>query len=348
MKTMLIRAIAVLISTWVLFGVDAAVAQRASCPAEIIPGRCPAGCPCAGTPSSTRDRSEQDQNRGPENLLEILNMLRQMEAALESGEEKSCLRNLIAFLDCLRKNFSTNNLEMACPIPSCSDRYAQQFGIDLEAIIRDAAIDYPPSPQPSPSSSGPVGWSRTLDYEAGTPRYKTAKSGGLTGVSTNPRRISRPRRSQGSTPSRKVTSASTKPARCVSIESHPKELQWVYVDAEKYGLREGCNGTWKSYRYRFNNWGPRSRFALLNVPVYATVVNARGDPSSQGCCADIQNGSPFPVYYSVEAVHIGNKLLPGQRRTYRHSIYQSKTDKRGIELEIYVMWWEPDYSKETP
>jgi hypothetical protein len=276
-------------------------------------------------------------------LNDLVRTLREASSQLEPGSERNCIENIIRTLECMRRNVGSQNPASGCSIPRCvSDLtgIAVDFD-DVEESLRARQN------RPAPRVTG-QGSSQTIDYEAGTAtRSKRTTTTPPSRAPTRRRTISQgqPVVTRGAS-SRANTDVRTEAARCVAIESHPKPLQWVYADAEKHGLKEGCNGTWKSLRFRISNWGPSFKWANSTCPVTGTIVNSKGTPSARGCCAEITNMSTkYPAYYSVEAVHIGNKLPPKGKAIYRHSIYMSKQDTRAITLEMYVMWWEPGIPK---
>ena len=251
------------------------------------------------------------------------------------------MRDVIRTLECIKRNYNNDDPGRGCTIPTCVSQLTGSMSVDFDEVISDLRNE---RSRASTSQVTGQGSSQTLDYEANTPRT-TIPSPRSNSVTTRPVRktISGPTRfptnvSRGaSTPA--GDSVRTEAARCVAIESHPKELQWVYVDAEKYGLREGCNGRWKKQRFTVSNWGSWG-MSSSDVPVNATVVNRKGNPSGTGEFLKIENNDRFPVYYSVDAPNIGQKLDPRQEIIVFKPIYRAKNDYRSRTMELFVMWWD--------
>ncbi|CAN5526236.1 hypothetical protein BH10ACI2_BH10ACI2_09010 [soil metagenome] len=257
---------------------------------------------------------------------------------MQTGPEKDCFQKVISTLDCLKRNSNSSSLESVCTVPKCVGSVAG-IGVDLSDVIQNLKrgqssmpiSEQTPVTRKIEETSKTYGSSQTVDYEAGTPRpYKTSTS------RTQTPRTGAYRRSSSSNPLagpkqpiKPVSNVKTDAARCVAIESHPKELQWAYVDAEKYGLKEGCNGRWRTGRFTIGPWGSSKNNSL----VYAEV-------RKQGAFLLVKNCCDNPVYIGVDG-NVGRKLLPREERMIPLSpAYKGKNDNRPRTVELFVMWWE--------
>jgi len=158
-----------------------------------------------------------------------------------------------------------------------------------------------------------------------------------------PRRISntRPANNLKSESPTNDKSLKTEPLRCIAIETHDYSVRWAHIDGEKYGAKEGCNGSWKQDVFTVSNWG--SNRMVLNTYVTAEVVFAKGFTT----CGDLKisnNSSKVPAYFGLSGV-INSKVGPGETKEMFLSIPCDRKNKTSLTVEVWLMWWE--YSRST-
>jgi hypothetical protein len=106
----------------------------------------------------------------------------------------------------------------------------------------------------------------------------------------------------------------TEPTRCVEIGNIPYDQRWLYLDGEKYCLKEGCNGNWQEGNFVASCGGSDAMF--LKTYCHAVVINSAGDPSCRGRRLKIYNASSkYPAYFGVNSTSsLNDKLGPGEAR----------------------------------
>ena len=297
-------------------------------------------------------------------LNETISMLRSMLGSLDANE-RSCMSDVIRTLECLRRSFASNGTGGECRLPGCSSSLLSRYGIDTAEFFTDGApansgergrasggstapISGPGLPisnlpgssstsaAPRKSSGSSTSGSRRISRNApnrttpGQPRSTTNTNRGNTRYAGSVQVINKPL---------DINSVRTEPARCVAIESHDRTVQWLYVDAERYKLKEGCNGHFKADNFRVSSWGSNKMF--INTYLSAFISNSKGDPSTTGGYLRIYNASSkFPAYFGLSGV-MNQKIEPGQTQMIYLPIYRSKNDYRPTVIDVFLRWWEP-------